>query len=247
VLLHTVTITGADDATDIDELVGLSDEFPFLELGILVSKSQEGAPRFPSRSWIDRLGEVAIHKQRRLRVAMHLCDRWMRELLTGDLVWEDLPSVSNFADTIQFNTNGLSVEPNPRRFFDQLRGSRKLMRNFIFQWNSVGEPLARLAYDRHLYVMGLFDGSGGLGFRNIPFPMGFAGGLGPDNVLEQLDKILAAYGDRQSHTWIDVEDRVRTDDGVKLDMSRVRSVLEQVAASRFLAHRVLMLEPNLHG
>jgi hypothetical protein len=245
-ILHTVTITGADDSTDIQELVDLSAEFPFLELGILVSKSQEGGPRFPSRSWIDKLGEQ-VTVENGLRVAMHLCGRWMRELLTGDLAWGDLPSVVSFASSYQFNTHGVTVTPDPQRFIEKL-ASRRILRTFIFQWNPVAEPLALLAASRDLNVMGLFDGSGGAGKlpengwpspHGIAFPMGFAGGIGPDNVLDQLAKIQEACGDRQIPTWIDMEGRVRTDDGVKLDMNRVRSVLKQVAASKFMAQTVL--------
>jgi hypothetical protein len=64
--------------------------------------------------------------------------------------------------------------------------------------------------------------------------MGFAGGLGPNNVLEQLGKINAACGDKPYATWIDMEGRIRTDDGAHLDLTRVRSVLEQIAGSRFI-------------
>lgn len=52
-MLERVTITGADDSTDISQLVELSQEFPFVEWGILVSRRSEGGPRFPSREWID--------------------------------------------------------------------------------------------------------------------------------------------------------------------------------------------------
>jgi hypothetical protein len=243
-LLHTVTITGADDATDIQQLIDLSAEFPFVEWGILVSKSEEGNSRFPSRLWIDRFGEAV--KERRLRVAMHICGRWMRELLTGDLHWDHLPSASTFAQTFQFNTHGSKAVPEPRRFLAKL-SERRTSRVFIFQWNSVSEPLARLAHSEGFNITGLFDNSGGAGKlpesgwpspSDIPFPMGFAGGLGPDNVLEQLGKISAACGDRQIATWIDMEGRVRTDDGAQLDLSRVRSVLDQVANSPFLTGTV---------
>jgi len=114
------------------------------------------------------------------------------------------------------------------------------MRTFIFQWNSFAEPLARLAHERGFNVAGLFDGSGGAGKlpeggwpspHEIPFPMGFAGGLGPDNVLDQLGKIHAACEDKRYETWIDMEGRMRSDDGTQLDLSKVRKVLELVVKS----------------
>ena len=47
--LHTVTITGTDDSTNMADLVALSREFPFVEWAILVSESHEGGFRFPTR------------------------------------------------------------------------------------------------------------------------------------------------------------------------------------------------------
>jgi hypothetical protein len=178
--LHTVTITGADDTTDIQQLVNLSAEFPFVEWGILVSKSEEGNSRFPSRTWIDRFVEVA--RAHRLSVSMHLCGRWMRELLTGELDWEDLPSVSHFAQTFQFNINGTTLPQSPTRFLTKL-AQRKAFRTSIFQFTSASEPLARLAHSKDFNVMGLYDNSGGRGRLpetdwpsplDIPFPIGFA-------------------------------------------------------------------------
>lgn len=238
--IHTVTITGADDATDIHQLVNLSAEFPFVEWGILVSKSEEGNVRFPSRAWMDRFGEVA--RARRLKVAMHLCGRWMRELLEGELDWDALPSVARFAQSFQFNINGTALPQSPAGFFSKLE-TVKALRTFIFQISPASEPLARLASAKDFNVTGLFDNSGGRGKLpdgawpsplDVPFPMGFAGGLGPDNVLEQLDRINAACGDKPYATWIDMEGRIRTDDGTRLDLTRVRGVLEQIAASRFI-------------
>jgi hypothetical protein len=238
--IHTVTITGADDTTDIQQLVNLSTEFPFVEWGVLVSKSEEGNSRFPTRPWIDRFGEAA--KTRRLKVAMHLCGRWMRELLNGELAWEDLPSVSHFAQSFQFNINGTVLPESTTGFFTKL-AQRKALRSFIFQLTKASEPLVLQAQSNDFNVMGLYDNSGGKGKSpesgwpspvDVPFPMGFAGGLGPDNVLDQLGRINAACGDQPYMTWIDMEGRIRTDDGSRLDLTRVRRVLEQVASSPFV-------------
>jgi phosphoribosylanthranilate isomerase len=167
----------------------------------------------------------------------------MRELLAGELDWEALPSVSRLAQSFQFNIAGTTLPQSPTGFL-KLLGRHKALRTFIFQITAASEPLVRLAHSQDFNVMGLFDNSGGRGISpetawpsplDIPFPMGFAGGLGPDNVLEQLDKINAACGDKPYATWIDMEGRIRTDDGTRLDLTRVRRVLEQVAGSRFIS------------
>ena len=91
--LHTVTITGTDDSTNMADLVALSREFPFVEWAILVSESHEGGFRFPTREWINVFVDKASANN--MRVATHLCGRWVRSLLEGELnyarVWR--PSV----------------------------------------------------------------------------------------------------------------------------------------------------------
>lgn len=58
--------------------------------------------------------------------------------------------------------------------------------------------------------------------------MGYAGGIGPDNVLEVLGDILLANGIMDRPTWIDMETGVR-DEHDRFDLARVQRVLEQVA------------------
>ena len=238
--LHTVTITGADDSTDIQELVDLSAEFPFVEWGILVSKKEEGNYRFPSRKWIDSFGKaVADHK---LKVAMHLCGRWSRDFCVGNLDFSELPSVSTFSQRIQINTWGYNYADSQAVMFEWPMQGDQSSKCFIFQWTLVGEMLTINARDKGYVVSGLFDGSGGQGrlptvgwpsSRHFPFPMGYAGGLGPDNVAEQLRQIMSNSRESIFDTWIDMEKRVRTDDNSQLDISRVRRVLQLVADTKY--------------
>ena len=59
-ILNKVTVTGADNSTHINDLIGLYKEFPFVEFGILLSLSSEGGPRFPSMDWLDDMGELKM-------------------------------------------------------------------------------------------------------------------------------------------------------------------------------------------
>jgi phosphoribosylanthranilate isomerase len=75
----------------------------------------------------------------------------------------------------------------------------------------------------------LFDASGGrgiLGDWHSPIPgkiCGYAGGLGPDNVLQELEKISAICN---KPFWIDMEGKLRTDD--KFDLTKCVAVLDQI-------------------
>jgi hypothetical protein len=223
-----VTITGADDSVSVPHLADLSDEFPFVEWGILVSKSQEGGSRFPSRHWIDRFSAVA--PKNKMQVSMHVCGEWVRQMLTGELDWRELPSCLKAAQRIQINTHAhrhVSTIDMVKVF---LRQSGK---EFIFQSDGVNDHLAFGAQAYNLGVSVLFDTSHGAGKvpDNWPMPVdgfccGYAGGLGPDNVVEQIAKIEEIC---TQPYWIDMESRVRTrrDTEETLDLDNVRGVLAQ--------------------
>ena len=77
----------------------------------------------------------------------------------------------------------------------------------------------------------LYDKSGGAGVVPNTWPpaidgvySGYAGGLGPSNIADELPKIEVAA--RGNPFWIDMETHVRTDNGAKLDMDKVVSCLE---------------------
>lgn len=79
----------------------------------------------------------------------------------------------------------------------------------------------------------LLDASGGAGIDTpiqvVTYPgvhIGYAGGIGPDNVEAKL-RTLLEY-DSQERFWIDMETHVRTitDDGEWLDLDKVEEVLK---------------------
>lgn len=223
--LHTVTITGAADDTPVAELVALSKEFPFVEWGILVSWAQEGSGRFPSRAWMDAfLASAAEHN---LNVSTHLCGSFVRDLLAGQLAWPGVPPIWALSRRIQINTHGKKLTWG----LGMLRSMDRLSdKQFIFQWDGVNDRLAYVAYGHGSNVAALFDLSAGAGILperwsppETAFPCGYAGGLGPDNVAEQLERIAEVC---QVPFWIDMERRVRSEDDSILDLAKVRRVLE---------------------
>jgi len=225
-MLEKVTITGADDNTNIPQLLELSKEFPFVEWGILVSRRSEGGPRFPSRDWIDEL--IAVSHG--LRLSMHVCGVWVRQMFVGELRWNDLPSCFPVVERIQINTHA-QQHASTSAFVDKLAERPNVQ--FIFQWDGVNDHLIYAAKAAGLNVAALFDASGGAGILPkewLPpadqFPCGYAGGLGPENVVEQIRKIEVIC---KRPFWIDMERRVRTHDDARLDMDLVRKVLTNSA------------------
>lgn len=224
--MNRVTITGADDNTPISALVHLGAEFPFVEWGILVSKKQEGEFRFPSRSWQERFAWAS----RETPVSMHVCGEWVRQLLRGALLWSDLPAdIRIAAGRIQINTHA-EEHVSTVAAFDWMEERNN--KQFIIQLDGVNDHILDAAVARKLNVAGLFDCSHGAGLlpkdwpkpRNYKVLYGYAGGLGPENVTEQVSKIKdEILGSLEF--WIDMEGRVRNNQG-HLDLAKVRRVLE---------------------
>lgn len=250
--LDRVTITGADDATDIADMLSLSEAFPFVEWGILSSASQNGSPRFPSDKWVERL---LASKNRAMKLSLHLCGRWVRSLLLGI---NDLPGdgIANEFERIQLNFHAENTPCKPFMFWQALHaidrdhilstgGSNR--RQWIFQVDDAGgnrhleSIYAENDANQVVDAVPLFDVSGGSGLTPAKWPEpeyveevdpetgseqflyhGYAGGLGPDNVEHELRRIAQAAGN--TRIWIDMENNVRTDG--KLDMAKVRRVLE---------------------
>lgn len=73
-MLRMVTITGADDATSIQEMRQITDEFPFVEWGILIG-SHDGQ-RFPSMKWVQALVEERGRAGARMNLSLHVCGKF---------------------------------------------------------------------------------------------------------------------------------------------------------------------------
>ncbi len=252
--LDRVTITGADDQTPVSEMLKISEQFPFVEWGILSSESSNGDPRFPSNDWVDRLLTSA---EGRLKLSLHLCGRWVRQLLLGR---NDLPGdgIARDFQRVQLNFHAEKTPCTPRDFFAALRSidEQSIKRQWIFQHDGASgndymdSLLAEFWNTTSVDTVALFDVSGGAGIvpKDWPEPEyvdhqdidadrdhygyhGYAGGLGPENVMDELARIRRVVDkvDRDCRIWIDMETHVRTDE--VLDLAKVRAVLEACRGS----------------
>ena len=237
-ILDRVTVTGADDSTEIMDLVELSDEFPFVEWGILVSGSQQGGPRFPSQKWLENLRIVAMSPGCRMRLSLHICGRWVRDICAGKftVVTEVLEGASTSFweqfQRIQLNFHAYAHLIREPEFADSLRlwCSRQQV---IFQCDGVNDHLASNAYDDGINAVPLYDKSGGAGVLpgEWPKPMagiysGYAGGLAPHNVSDELAHRIKLVCREEDRIWIDCETHVRSDADRTFDLGRVRAFLE---------------------
>lgn len=234
--IDCVTITGADDSIAPSDLVRLSRRFPFVEWGLLLSKSQAGRPRFPSSRWLHELQTVRTPD---MQFSGHVCGTWVRDMLSGGcLLHTDMfPALSLFR-RLQWNFHAERHATNPVQTAKGL--NHYLGVQHIFQMDGVndGRLLASLKFN-HIEpndIVPLFDTSGGAGIIPTHWPpvwpgvyCGYAGGLGPDTLAHELIRIDHVAG--QATIWIDMERRVRSDDDQQFVLAKVEHCLQIASGS----------------
>lgn len=218
-----ITFTGIDESTRPRELFSLLHADPRVELAILYSETRAGSARYPFPDWID----VTVSKVNALfphRLALHLCGRTVKRLI-GGTVPSDLPSLWKFA---RIQLNGKFEEEHAEQL-QRLIGEG-LSFPIITQYDGNEQLHEQVNRRRHQV---LFDASGGRGVKRKDWPKhmgdwvcGYAGGLGPDNLREELPRIAAAAGNHDY--WIDMESSLR-DDEDRFSSRRARLALEAVA------------------
>ena len=229
--LKTVTITGADDSINPAALMDLSVAYPFVEWGILLSKSQEGKKRFPSRKWLVELASIKAFCGNSFRLSGHLCGRWLRDLTDGNFTFP-YGGLWRLFDRVQLNLGG-SAPVEEEAFMRLLRrvpAGAITAKEYIFQVSDFNETLYRRAVDVwKVPAVPLFDVSSGSGSTSTVWPKplphtccGYAGGLGPDNLLERLIVLEQIVG--HGTVWIDMETKVRSGEDV-FDLSKVETCL----------------------
>lgn len=203
----SITVTGIDERTPIDELPG------GVEIGILFTVLPEGRHRYPSRSRIAKMLRM-LHGQ---SMALHVCGRAARQLLMD----YQIPDLTHHAERIQVNGE---IMPDDLRMICDLYGDHQI----ITQHTHRTRDLLSVGATNHAVLV---DGSGGRGRSperwerpETPKPVGFAGGLGPDNIASEIAKIAPLCDTR---SWIDMEGNVRDEDDW-FDVERVRRVLSQL-------------------
>jgi len=222
--INRVTVTGADNSVSYEQLIEVSQEYPFVEWGILVS-SNPPRPRFPSAFWVK---EMMDNRTPEMQFSCHVCGRWVREICKQGLVAEGLRNMMDLFQRVQLNFHAIVHEINEDKFLEALYQYQA--KQFIFQLDDVNNAILNIARGNGINAVPLFDTSGGAGVLPEEWPepdgyCGYAGGLSPDNLDEQLDLIEKAVG--EGTIWIDAETHLRSDDDMAFDLEKVRSFLEK--------------------
>lgn len=226
------TLTGVDEQTDLSLVVALSARHPLVEWGFLYSPKRHGQPgRYPSVEFLrGALADLPVH----VNVALHVCGEGVSQLIKDDpTVLELVHLVGQRAGRIQLNFNAHAI--GSKFTIEQVRSciERHASIEFITQYNQANIHVWKLLIGCKNHSV-LFDASGGRGIEvaqwDAPLPgvrCGYAGGLGPENLEQEILKIRVASTD--APVWIDMEGKLR-DSSDRFDLDVVQRVLATIQA-----------------
>ena len=231
--LRSMGFCGADDSVDVRLLGAVSARFPWVEWGVLFRENKQGTPRFASYDWLEELRREQRSRARAvdvapMRLAAHLCSSYVRQVLAGDAAFVRWLYEHIGFQRVQVNAtaaNGVDTRPEVLGGGDALRGLLQTMKavpevEFILQRNEETRPLWQALEQLPEHEMPhnlsfLHDESKGLGTLADSWPefdgqapIGYAGGLGPSNILTQLRKMVSPARDKP--IWVDMESSLRT-------------------------------------
>jgi phosphoribosylanthranilate isomerase len=202
--------------------------------------------KYPSSSWIESLVGLFSIENLNKHLSLHICPPFTYEI-------EDINELNELGgfSRVQLNANPARLKIKiPTFSADQSYGVRE--KQIILQFN--GEDVENLYLDSmksfnrtcahykhqpihgNIPIVGLFDLSGGQGklppewrkpFYNFSYKtlIGYAGGLNPDNLEENIEKIEEVAGD--NYVWLDMETGCRTNNA--FDLQKVELCCEIIA------------------
>ena len=238
-MLTSVTVTGADFSVKPDDLAKVAAIYPWVEFGILWNGSPHSRPRFPPMDWMLEL--LDIQAKHNLKLSLHICGQGCRDFLEGVFLGRPEPLGTRWS-RCQLNTHAIPHTFDVRRLRETVRKITVNGQQVIFQYDKVNTDILLSCTGRHVHdeyedgdfnIASLFDLSHGGGvlpetwehpLLKTKIPCGFAGGLSPENVAQQIEKILGVTG--EAPFWIDAETHLRTDDLRQFDLTKVISFLE---------------------
>ena len=225
-----ISCAGADDSNSITELSEFLKSYPDAELGIQISKTQEGTPEYPSLKWLYSLMEATDNTR---QICLHINGHWSREMAKG-VVPSEVMALLDFNDSL----GRIQLNFNAKRDNIGFQGIKKMIGlthlSVVLQYNDNNAILLNNLITQKVALDVLFDASLGLGISPLVFPSpiedyfcAWAGGMSPENILDRLEVISKMTKD---NIGIDAQRALRVN-----HVFNVRRAEELVKACRFFS------------
>ena len=218
-----------DDSVDVEILQMISAMYPDVEWGVLLRPDMEGKPRYASAAYLRKLSAVAKEskqKGRPMHLAGHLCGSRCRDVLDGDADFVKHLVKLGFG-RVQVNATAANGVDSSK-LSEKVEHFRKAVVSvpdveWILQMNEetkdLWTPFVKGSIAKNVSL--LFDASCGKGILPSSFQpphatisCGYAGGLGPANIVSVLQKLERILDDAGSSVggggiWTDMESSLR--------------------------------------
>ncbi len=228
--INFCTFTGIDEQTDLNRILELSEAYPFIEWGVLLSLEEASLVDEKRYMSLPKILETAqfFKANPQINGALHLC---------GEAAYDFISSQQKLSEYIEpFKRIQLNILYK-KIDIDDLKNimSHHSSKEFITQHNSANEGMLvhLMEIDNHSL---LFDASMGKGITPTAWPepiqgknCGYAGGMGAHNIKKQLEMIEKSFNEDYDHKimWIDMESKVRKSTGY-LDLAQCEAVAKIV-------------------
>ena len=213
---------GADDGTNIDDMIALSKRMPCIEWGILFHPKKTGTSRYPTQEFVNKLcGKFSANQT--LNLAAHLCGDYVIQVLNGDCSFANKLFLNGF-NRIQINATTENDVELSRTLSSGLHRTiqETPYLDWIIQSNIQTITLVQEFVGKYPNTSILHDTSCGAGIEITQFPVyqsepypsmqGYAGGIGVTNVAYIVNTLNTMYKKTPTHTsqyWIDMETSLR--------------------------------------
>lgn len=240
--LKYITCSGANEHTNIDELLALAKEYPMMEIGIQVSdkKITDNPARF---DWIMALKEKVAAQKLAPNIALHVNGNWVQQFANRAMIPEldyflSLSNGSNgrLISRLQINfLIGNDYRINFGRFCQAMTDNARLP--IVLPYNDQNAAFVHCLHNKNIKFDCLFDSSHGEGvlpqqqqspvFRDCL--QGYSGGLSADNVAEQLQKLSLVVKPKRS-IYIDAEGKLKGSNG-HLDLQKCEAYIKNALSA----------------
>lgn len=221
--LRYITCSDPREHNPVSEIIKLG-VIPSAEVAVQChpSKMDQGMAR---NVWFDQLMHQ-LYDVKGMNLAIHINMEWASEICLNGKIPEILApwvyarnsSGNPIIKRIQINMPEFAVQNiNPKRVARLIAGLPR--REFIFQYNDKTKSAVEKLHATGARFSLLFDASGGRGVAPKAWqkpiyethPMGYSGGLSPDNVIHNL-RLINAIVPKNTPIWIDAEGRLKSND-----------------------------------
>jgi len=222
--IRYITCSDPREHNNIESIIKLA-RMPHAEIAVQCHPSKM-LPGMPRNIWFTEVLRESLQLSRPINLAIHINSEWANDICVNGkipetiLEWMNLERCNKpLIKRIQINMpRETAVNINPD-FMAAIVSYEFPKQEFIFQYNDKTKEAIEKLHKTGIKFSLLFDASGGNGIAPKEWqkpiyeshPMGYSGGMSPDNVVDNLRKINKLVP-RETKIWIDAEGKLKSAD-----------------------------------